>query len=113
MYSMDKPSITDEEFNELMETWKQSAIEQLKAMYGDAFQYLPQDFVDKKVEELIPFKSKEEYIEAQTRTMENMKRYYKFVLWCSKKRAVVVCNPENPAQCIDAEKDCEFFEPRG
>ena len=55
---------------------------------------------------------KKQQIERIKRTYSTLKGTFPLVLWCSKKRTFVVCNPEKPTTMVDMEKECPFFEPK-
>ena len=55
---------------------------------------------------------KKQQMEHIRRTYYSLKERYPLVIWCSKKRTFVACNPERPTTIVDMEKECPFFEPK-
>lgn len=39
-----------------------------------------------------------------------LKSLYPAVIWCTKKKTFVCCNPKKPTTYVDMSKECEYFE---
>ena len=66
---------------------------------------------EESLEEFIA-RIREEKLRNLERTYRDLKSRYTKVLWCSKLKTFVVCNPDKPTTIINKSKVCKFFELR-
>jgi len=111
-----KVELTDEEWDSMYKAMLENAKKQVEEQYKDILSLLSSEqasqFIESKAKELVPYKAKDEWIEAKQKEMETLKKYYKMVVYCKKKHVLVVANPDNPTQIVDMSKECPDFEER-